>query len=179
LSSYPEAEINQIKVCLTDGLSASQIANRISEMRGERVSRNAILGLVHRNKDLKAIGFTEKLPVRSDKTAKTAPARARSPAPSRMPQLAFLRATPDFEPREPTDYEMLTQIPRPRSEELGDKQAYDASSKQKLLGELKEADCHWPVNEPEKGDVYLFCAQPVQLGQRYCRHHVLRSIQCR
>ena len=57
MASYSDAELQEIARWLKDGLSASKIAAAFSALRGVRVSRNAIIGIVHRNAMLGAIGF--------------------------------------------------------------------------------------------------------------------------
>jgi len=56
-AAYTEKEIDEIAALLKEGLSASRIAGRFSALRGSPVSRNAIIGIVHRNAGLRAIGF--------------------------------------------------------------------------------------------------------------------------
>ena len=56
-AAYTEKEIDEIATLLKEGLSASRIAGRFSALRGSPVSRNAIIGIVHRNAGLSAIGF--------------------------------------------------------------------------------------------------------------------------
>ncbi|TIQ27514.1 MAG: GcrA cell cycle regulator [Mesorhizobium sp.] len=56
-AAYTEKEIDEIAAWLREGLSASRIAGRFSALRGSPVSRNAIIGIVHRNAGLRAIGF--------------------------------------------------------------------------------------------------------------------------
>lgn len=56
-AAYTEKEIDEIAALLKEGLSASRIAGRFSALRGSLVSRNAIIGIVHRNAGLSAIGF--------------------------------------------------------------------------------------------------------------------------
>ena len=57
MASYSDAELQEIARWLKDGLSASRIAAAFSALRGSPVSRNAIIGIVHRNAMLGAIGF--------------------------------------------------------------------------------------------------------------------------
>ncbi|RUW99552.1 GcrA cell cycle regulator, partial [Mesorhizobium sp. M8A.F.Ca.ET.023.01.1.1] len=57
MASYSDSELQAIAGWLRDGLSASRIAAAFSVQRGARVSRNAIIGIVHRNAMLGAIGF--------------------------------------------------------------------------------------------------------------------------
>ncbi|CAN7430740.1 GcrA family cell cycle regulator [Mesorhizobium sp. LjRoot246] len=57
MASYTDAELQEIARWLEDGLSASRIAAAFSALLGSSVSRNAIIGIVHRNAMLGAIGF--------------------------------------------------------------------------------------------------------------------------
>jgi GcrA cell cycle regulator len=57
MTAYTETELQEIAVWLKDGLSATRIAVRFTALRGSPVSRNAIIGIVHRNAALKIIGF--------------------------------------------------------------------------------------------------------------------------
>ncbi|MER9411631.1 GcrA cell cycle regulator [Mesorhizobium sp. M0589] len=57
MTAYTETELQEIAVWLRDGLSATGIAVRFTALRGSPVSRNAIIGIVHRNSALKTIGF--------------------------------------------------------------------------------------------------------------------------
>lgn len=57
MSGYTDHEIALIGRWLREGLSATGIAGRLSVARGREVSRNAIIGIVLRNKVLNGIGF--------------------------------------------------------------------------------------------------------------------------
>ncbi|RWQ42599.1 MAG: GcrA cell cycle regulator [Mesorhizobium sp.] len=57
MPAYTDTELQSIARWLKDGLSAARIADRLSALRGGPASRNAIIGVVHRNADLRAIGF--------------------------------------------------------------------------------------------------------------------------
>ncbi|QND55931.1 GcrA family cell cycle regulator [Mesorhizobium huakuii] len=57
MASYSDAELQEIARWLKEGLSASRIAAAFSALRSSPVSRNAIIGIVHRNAMLGAIGF--------------------------------------------------------------------------------------------------------------------------
>ena len=48
-AAYTDKEIDEIAAWLKEGLSASRIAGCFSALRGSPVSRNAIIGIVHRN----------------------------------------------------------------------------------------------------------------------------------
>ncbi|ESY99994.1 GcrA cell cycle regulator [Mesorhizobium sp. LNHC209A00] len=73
MASYSDSELQAIAAWLGDGLSASRIAAAFSAQRGSPVSRNAIIGVVHRNAMLGAIGFSNG---RGSSAAGTAMAKA-------------------------------------------------------------------------------------------------------
>lgn len=76
MASYSDAELQEIARWLKDGLSASRIAAAFSALRGSPVSRNAIIGIVHRNAMLGAIGFANGRPQGAERAMrKPAPAR--------------------------------------------------------------------------------------------------------
>ena len=81
-AAYTQKEIDEIAAWLKEGLSASRIAGRFSALRGTEVSRNAIIGIVHRNAGLSAIGFANpkggRAGGRPRKDARIAPRRKRS-----------------------------------------------------------------------------------------------------
>lgn len=60
MSAYCETELREIARWLGEGLSASGIAFALGTLRGSPVSRSAIIGIVHRNAALSAIGFAKK-----------------------------------------------------------------------------------------------------------------------
>ncbi|TPI33057.1 GcrA cell cycle regulator [Mesorhizobium sp. B3-2-1] len=77
MASYSDSELQAIGAWLRDGLSASGIAAAFSAQRGARVSRNAIIGIVHRSAMLGAIGFANG---KGRPAARTAMAKAASRA---------------------------------------------------------------------------------------------------
>jgi GcrA cell cycle regulator len=60
MSAYCETELREIARWLGEGLSASGIASALGTLRGSPVSRSAIIGIVHRDATLSAIGFAKK-----------------------------------------------------------------------------------------------------------------------
>lgn len=56
-ASYTDVEIDMIAGWLRQGWSGGQIADKFSAISGRDTSRSAIVGLVSRNTQLKAIGF--------------------------------------------------------------------------------------------------------------------------
>lgn len=59
-STYAPEQIDAIAGWLREGLSASQIADAFGQRFRDWISRNAVIGLVRRNKTLREIGFANK-----------------------------------------------------------------------------------------------------------------------
>lgn len=83
-SLYSDAEIEKIAGWLKEGFSASKIAGLFSREYRHK-TRNAIIGVVHRNKVLKAIGFVNPGP------AKAVPGSPRVTRVPRAPKPAAIR----------------------------------------------------------------------------------------
>jgi hypothetical protein len=44
--------------------------------------------------------------------------------------------------------------------------------KGKPLAALRPGQCHYPINDPERGGEFLFCAEPIaKSGANYCSRH--------
>jgi len=82
-AAYTEKELNEIALWLKEGLSASRIAARFSVLRGSAVSRSAIIGIVHRNTGLRAIGFANPKGGRAGGRPKKNAARQNAARPAR------------------------------------------------------------------------------------------------
>ncbi len=78
-SLYSEAEIEKIGDWLKEGFSASTIA-RLFTAEFRHKTRNAIIGVVHRNKVLRAIGFVREVRPASVKRAPRVPRAPKPPA---------------------------------------------------------------------------------------------------
>lgn len=82
-AAYTKAEIDRIATMLRDGLSASQISSIMTDR-----SRNSIIGIVHRNKVLKAIGFA------NASASRAASAAAQHPGSSQRSRPVLERTAP-------------------------------------------------------------------------------------
>ena len=126
-------------------------ASKIGSLFG--VSRSAIIGLAHRNRDL--FPMKEKKPSARHyqrEAAKNRPPRIKAPKPPKPVNLARLAIVAA--------------------------EAYDAERAyvSKPLHELSSCECHWPLNE---GAPFLFCAAVVEDDQAYCSNHFLRAYRPR
>lgn len=139
-----------------DGSSATQIAQDLGG-----VTRNAVLGLVHRAG--KAERHTASKPAKVAKVLK--PAAPRIPRPVTV-KLAG-NATVFHEPA-------VARPPRAAAPPLEQVTA-DAL----LLRDLGPQMCRWGLNDPGRGrmDEALFCAAATGEGEVYCARHASRSIR--
>ncbi|WP_292365124.1 GcrA family cell cycle regulator [Mesorhizobium sp.] len=135
------ADKDRIAELLVAGLSASKIAAHFAG-----ASRNAVIGVVYRDKRLKAIGLT------------------RRPPPRPKPDDTQKRITV------PHTQSRIRLPPTPRKPD----QAAPASLEM-LLHELDGKQCKWPTNDVPKGGVFLFCGHLRAEQGPYCPYHRSRA----
>ncbi|GAA4108661.1 GcrA family cell cycle regulator [Aminobacter aganoensis] len=163
IPSYSPDEIEFIARKLRDKLSASQIANALSRERGSEVTRNMIIGIVHRDRTLREIGFWANPGGRpTGEAAQIKPAKKLKPASSPR-KSAVIPLSAKVKRMEPA-------VPAIRSAD------YDAASRHVPLADLSRFECRWAVNDAAKGEDHLFCGHPSVLDSPYCAHHALRSV---
>ena len=148
--AYTEAEIEKIHALMLDGLSTTQIAKELSAFCGERLTRNAIIGIIHRNQTLDE---------ERRRLARGAGKKLAKPAPKK-----YVLPKPKLAP--------LPRVPIP----LTERSAFDARALRVSL--VENHGCRWPVSDPEPGGEHLFCGHPRAVGRSYCQHHARRAIAC-
>jgi GcrA cell cycle regulator len=137
---WTDERVEQLKKLWEEGLSASQIA---AEMAGI-VSRNAVIGKVHR------LGLKGRI--------KPTPLAQAAKNTKPLEKQAFVSTTTGTELT--TQQEDITHYPDniiPFDQRLA-------------LLELRESTCRWPVGDPQKNDFY-FCGGRANLGTPYCAVH--------
>ncbi len=121
-SPWTPERIEQLRNCVSSGLSCSQIAAEIG------VTRNAVIGKIHR------LGLAPGRPA-------AAPGRScppRAPRPRSSPQRRFLRLT-------------FAQSPSLAGDDAAPHEAIDATQRCSLT-ELAQGKCHWPIGDPCAAD---------------------------
>lgn len=159
--TWTNERVELLKQMWTEGLSASNIAGRL----GDGITRNAVIGKVHR------LGLSGRAtPAR---TASPRPRRPRQPShPGRVSTMptaganalkpqAYERRAPRPEP-EPVP-EPLHLVNLPKSERLS-------------LLMLNENTCRWPIGEPGTED-FFFCGMAPHASQPYCEYHTRMAYQ--
>lgn len=140
--SWDDERVEQLKKLWGDGISASQIAERMG-----RLTRSAVIGKVHRL-GLSGRATTQRLNGMNKKTRKRKVAAAGTPAATRNWASFVLPEATEVEP-----------LPQPSRE-------FDVAKLVKF--DALEADhCRWPVGDP-RDETFGFCGEKKVVGQPYC-----------
>lgn len=176
---WTDERVELLKKLWMEGLSASQIAAEL----GEGVTRNAVIGKVHRlglsnrtsagvapesgaKPDAKSEAKPRAPRAKAAKPAREAPAKAAEAEPKPAAAPARKQIIPAGQPLPP----------QPSANEISPEALAKVSEIEKkarrlTLMELTERTCKWPVGDPATDD-FWFCGLPVQAGKPYCEAHV-------
>lgn len=189
--SWTDERVETLKRMWAEGQSASQIAK---ELGG--VTRNAVIGKVHRLGLSNRVGPGAKDEDASEEVVAAAP-KAEAPAAAARPDPAPVR--PDPGPRPAAERPApaaaaapVTVLPIPlrkaiipagqplppqpslneiSPEALASVREVEKRAKRLSLMELTERTCKWPVGDPATED-FWFCGLPTVPGKPYCEAHV-------
>jgi GcrA cell cycle regulator len=138
--NWTDERIETLKKLLKDGLSATQIATQLGG-----VSRNAVLGKVHR------LG----LHLTGDQGQPKAVPLVRAPR--------VRKSVPD--PKAIAElHKIIDRAPPPVVEKVAAPKSLGLS-----LMDLQRNDCRWPAGEREH---ITFCGHAIEAGKPYCPYHV-------
>ena len=170
---WTDERVELLKKLWLEGLSASQIAGIL----GEGVTRNAVIGKVHRLK-LSGRAKPASTAPRARTPARSAPRRpstgsatrstgsaggmmkARSMGSAPMHGATALKMSEDLE----ADVQMAARV-----EEL-----FIPEEERVTLLQLSESTCKWPIGDPLTPNFY-FCGQHSEEGKPYCDFHSRRA----
>lgn len=175
--SWTDERVERLKKLWMDGLSASQIANEL----GEGVTRNAVIGKVHRLKLSARAKPQNSAPRPRVANRSNAPRRASSGggSPSSVPgssggamRRRVLTSAPTLgatalKPSE--DMEIEIEIPSAQVQEL-----FIPEGERLDLLSLTEHTCKWPIGDPMSPDFY-FCGRESEESKPYCEFHSRRA----
>ena len=155
---WTEERVELLKKLWLEGLSASQIAGVL----GEGVTRNAVIGKVHR---LKLTGRA--------KPASSAPRARATPRPSTGVRRISSGAT---RPSSGIASMMKSRnaSPAPMHGAPQVQELYIPEDQRLNLLQLNEHTCKWPIGDPLTPDFY-FCGQHSEEGKPYCDFHSRRA----
>lgn len=157
--TWTDERVELLKKLWSDGLSASQIAAKI----GGGVSRNAVIGKVHRL-GLSGRGKTKAVSTLRSRRVTRAPS---APAPLAQPvrnNVTLASVSASFA------IEMETEI---QAEE--DAVVVPMSERVTIM-DLRESMCRWPMGDPTKPE-FRFCGAGSVTGLPYCPHHARVAYQ--
>jgi GcrA cell cycle regulator len=156
--SWTDERVEQLKQHWLEGKSASQIASLL----GAGLSRNAIIGKVHR------LGLAGR--AKSSGAGALRPRRAAAPAPS-VHRAAAPRAM-DAAPRLTRGATALALAPQAlleaEPEELEESVVLPMSLRVTIV-DLKESMCRWPLGDPATSE-FRYCGSATASGP-YCAYH--------
>ncbi|MGU3574491.1 GcrA family cell cycle regulator [Brucellaceae bacterium C25G] len=178
--SWTDERVEVLKKLWSEGLSASQIAAQLGG-----VSRNAVIGKVHRLK-LSGRGKTTTAAPRSKKVAPAPAAVTASPpprpsAPPVTPTVAHVQATvrptvtktvgaAALQMQYETETVVADPVVRPTSDVV-----IPISRRLSLL-QLTERTCKWPIGDPLTEDFH-FCGHESGESSPYCAYHAKLAYQ--
>lgn len=157
--SWTDERVDMLKRLWNEGLSASQIAGRL----GHGVTRNAVIGKVHR------LGLSGR--VTPQRPARPRTRKLREPShPGRQPILPTAGATalkpaqrPEMMPRPAPEPEPIRLVDIPKGERVN-------------ILMLSDKTCRWPVGDPGSED-FFFCGHAPKDGVPYCEYHARLAYQ--
>ena len=157
--NWTDERVDLLKRLWAEGLSASQIAAEL----GGGISRNAVIGKVHR------LGLSGRV----KPAAALAPARPRKPrAPSHPLTTVFavhgnaaLAHVPAPEP-----------LAQPLVEVVRAPELVPLECERVTIMELRECMCRWPIGDPSREE-FRFCGSRTAPGVSYCTHHTSIAYQ--
>lgn len=163
--------VAEVAGLLRRGATASQIGAEIG------ISRNAVIGKVHRTPSLSKIGFAR--PGHSFASERNSPYRvaaivrkAKAKAETTASKVARSSARPDGLAAK-TDRLFDRDFVPPAQ---GEGKAFDLLCDGVPLVELKSGQCKWAVNDGATARDHLFCGKTTAESDRpYCQHHLFRS----
>lgn len=157
--AWTDDRVELLKTLWAEGLSASQIANRLGG-----VTRNAVIGKVHR------LGLS----------GRTTTSRAKTPRARRRPSHTQTRASRPqlrtqgsaaLKPSYETDAEEdLNVAPSPILELV-----IPVEERASILT-LTETRCRWPIGDPGDEEFH-FCGRDCDVSASYCEHHAQIAYQ--
>jgi len=151
--AWTDDRVELLKTLWAEGLSASQIANRLGG-----VTRNAVIGKVHR------LGLS----------GRTTTSRVKTPRVRRRPTHTQTRATRPqmrtqgsaaLKPAYETDAEEELEVAPSRILEL----VIPVEERASILT-LTETRCKWPIGDPGDEEFH-FCGRDCDVSVSYCEHH--------
>jgi GcrA cell cycle regulator len=163
---WTEERVELLKKLWAEGLSASQIAGKL----GMGVTRNAVIGKVHRLNLAGRVNTPRaQVPRTTRKATEGQGAAPRGPSRPTMPTAGATAlksyAQPSVSPR-------LAPLPEPKPLRL-----IDTSKDGRItILHLSDKTCKWPIGDPTHDD-FCFCGHSPRDASPYCEYHARIAYQ--
>lgn len=155
--AWTDERVEILKKLWSEGLSASQIAGRLGG-----VTRNAVIGKVHRLGLSGRATTTRSRGATRTRTRAVAPRRARTRFPLANHPLKGLWQW-DQSQRPDAATETVEELVIPLDERLS-------------ILTLKDSSCRWPIGDPQLADFH-FCGRQKHASFPYCEFHARKAFQ--
>ena len=172
--AWTDERVEVLKKMWGEGQSASIIAKALGG-----VTRNAVIGKVHRLGLSNRVTSTSSKQAANSKTATKAKPTVKPASPKTLDRAATVRITPPAVRKIIPAGQPLP--PQPSANEISPEALAKVSEVEKTakkisLMELTEKTCKWPVGDPATDD-FWFCGLGVKVGKPYCEAHVSVAFQ--
>ena len=161
--SWNEERVEQLRKLWMDGLSASQIAGEL----GNGITRNAVIGKVHR------LGLSGRVRAAGSSAPRQRSATVRAPRPSTPARRRNTMGGGGVAGNTALAYAQRPYImpaPKPIEEVL------IPMCERVTIMELREGMCRWPLGDPATPD-FRYCGGKSDTGATYCMAHSRMAYQ--
>lgn len=155
---WTDEQTDKVKRLWAAGESASQIAGQL----GGGISRNAVIGKIHR------LGLSGRSTATRIYVNGVATSRLRRISPTRPDRLSAL---------EQERREARSAIAVERHENQIGPDLVIPIDQRKTLMDLERGDCRWPYGTGASNDPYYYCCHKATPGLSYCTFHAARAYQ--
>jgi GcrA cell cycle regulator len=156
--AWNDERVELLKKLWAEGLSASQIAGRLGG-----VTRNAVIGKVHRL-GLSGRATTSRMKsLRPRPRANAAAANAKRPMKTRFGSVGTSPVRSLYQPDAEPYTSPVEELVIPMAE-------------RKSIQTLGDCNCRWPIGDPQLADFH-FCGKDKVMGLPYCEFHARRAFQ--
>jgi GcrA cell cycle regulator len=172
--AWTDERVEVLKKMWGEGQSASIIAKALGG-----VTRNAVIGKVHRLGLSNRVTSTSSKQATTSKTATKAKSSVKPASPKPLDRATSVRITPPAVRKIIPAGQPLP--PQPSANEISPEALAKVSEVEKTakrisLMELTKKTCKWPVGDPATED-FWFCGLAVKVGKPYCEAHVSVAFQ--
>jgi GcrA cell cycle regulator len=163
-SKYTDEEIAFIEKALREKCSAAKIASMFSEEFRD-ITRNAITGVIRRNKTLDAIGLQGDGSFRKTKTVAYDKPKKQKLNPTNIARKKEARKSDPGLPNWTIKGRGQSKPPQAISVALS------PDSRNIPLADLEPGMCRYATNDAYRGERHLFCGHKTELGSSWCPYH--------